>query len=187
MAMPASRRRVKQVWRSSWQVPWLSPARSRAARMIWSRPGIESGWPRRAPLSATKSESLVVSRSLVVHVASHGGEEGRRQRHQSFVSALALSDEHPPLAEAQVAQAKTEHLAAPQTAEHHGLGHGPVPLGAQRPHRARRSRRGRGSGAAGAPRAPAAGPDRPASGSDEWRCPGAPGWPSPSTSSRVIR
>ena len=70
----------------------------------------------------------------MVHVASHGGEEGRRQRHQSFVAALALSDEHPPLAEAQVAQAKAEDLAAPQTAEHHGLGHGPVPLGAQRSH-----------------------------------------------------
>ena len=134
MAIPASRSRVKQVWRSSWQVPWLRPARTRAARMIWSRPGTESGWPRRAPLSATKSASLVVSWSLVVHVASHGGEEGRRQRHQTFVSALAFSDQHPPLAEAQIAETQPEHLAAPQAAQHHGLGHGPVPLGAQRSH-----------------------------------------------------
>ena len=50
------------------------------------------------------------------------------------MAALALSDEHPPLAEAQVAQAKAEDLAAPQTAEHHGLGHRAVALGAQRPH-----------------------------------------------------
>ena len=50
------------------------------------------------------------------------------------MAALAFSDEHPPLAEPQIAQAKTEDLAAPQAAEHHGLGHGPVPLGAQRSH-----------------------------------------------------
>jgi hypothetical protein len=50
------------------------------------------------------------------------------------VSALALGDQHPPLAEPQVAESQTEHLAAPQPSEHHGLGHGPVPLGAQRSH-----------------------------------------------------
>ena len=145
---------------------------------------VEAG--HRERLAATRSferdEERVARRlwrSLVVHVARHRGEEGGRQRHQAFVSALAFSDQHPPFAETQIAQAKTEHLAAPQAAEHHGLGHGPVPLGAQRSHRARRSRRGRGSGAAGARRAPAADHDRPVSGSDAWRCHGAPGWPSP--------
>ena len=42
--------------------------------------------------------------------------------------------EHPPLAETEVRETQPEHLAAPQAAEHHGLGHGPVALGAQRPH-----------------------------------------------------
>ncbi len=71
---------------------------------------------------------------LVVHVAGHRGEEGARQRHQALVSALAFSDQHSPFAQAQIAQTKTEHFAAPQAAQHHGLGHGPVALGAQRSH-----------------------------------------------------
>ncbi len=50
------------------------------------------------------------------------------------MSALALSDQHPPLAEAQIGEPQPEHLAAPQPSEHHGLGHGPIPLGAQRTH-----------------------------------------------------
>jgi len=73
-------------------------------------------------------------RSLVVHVARHGGEEGRRQWHQTFVSALAFGDEHSPLAETQIGELQPEHFAAAEPSEDHGLGHGPVPLGAQRTH-----------------------------------------------------
>ena len=46
----------------------------------------------------------------------------------------AFGDEHPPLAQSQIGEPQPEHLAAPEAAEHHGLGHGPVPLGAQRAH-----------------------------------------------------
>ena len=42
-AMPARRSRVKQVWRSSWQVPCASPARARAPLMISSSPSADSG------------------------------------------------------------------------------------------------------------------------------------------------
>src|SRR5450759_2176933 len=53
--------------------------------------------------------------SLVVHVAGDCGEEGRRQRHQAFVSALALGDEHPPLAQPQVGEPPVSytHLTLP--------------------------------------------------------------------------
>ena len=89
-----------------------------------------------APCSFERHEERVARRlwPLVVHVAGHRGEEGGRERHQALVSALALSDEHPPLAETQVRETQPEHLAAPQAAQHHGLGHGTVALGAQRPH-----------------------------------------------------
>jgi hypothetical protein len=43
--MPPSRNLVKQVWRSSWQVPWVSPARFRAALKISMIPSVENGWP----------------------------------------------------------------------------------------------------------------------------------------------
>ena len=57
-----------------------------------------------------------------------------RHRHQPLMAALALGDEHPPLAQTQILEAQPEHLAAAQTAQHHRLHHGPVPLGAQRRH-----------------------------------------------------
>ena len=50
------------------------------------------------------------------------------------MSALAVGNEDPPLTETQILEPEPEHLAAPQTAQQHRLGHGPVPLGAQRRH-----------------------------------------------------
>ena len=50
------------------------------------------------------------------------------------MAALALPDQDPPFAESEIFEAQAEHLAAPQTAEHHGLGHGAVPFCAQRTH-----------------------------------------------------
>ena len=50
------------------------------------------------------------------------------------MSALAVCNEDPPLTETQILEPEPEHLAAPQTAQQHRLGHGPVPLGAQRRH-----------------------------------------------------
>ncbi len=61
MAMPPSRNLVKQVCRSSWQVPWTSPARSRAALKISMIPSVESAYPRLGPLSETKSRSVGAS------------------------------------------------------------------------------------------------------------------------------
>ena len=48
-----------------------------------------------------------------------------------LVAALASDDEHAPLADHEIAEAQPQHLAPAQTAEHHGLDHSPVPLGAQ--------------------------------------------------------
>ena len=50
------------------------------------------------------------------------------------MTALALGDEDPPLAETEVFEPQPQHLATPKAAEQHGLGHGPVPIGAQRLH-----------------------------------------------------
>ena len=68
--------------------------------------------------------------TLMVHVLGHGGEERARHRDQALVAALALRHEHPPLAQAQVPELKTENLASPQAAEQHGLDHGAVASGA---------------------------------------------------------
>jgi hypothetical protein len=51
-----------------------------------------------------------------------------------LVPALALGDEDPPLAQTKVLESEPQHLATAQAAEQHGLGHGPVPIGAQRRH-----------------------------------------------------
>jgi len=59
--MPASRSRVKHVWRSWWQVPWSRPARRRAARTISSKPSSDSGLARRGPFNATKTRSVSAS------------------------------------------------------------------------------------------------------------------------------
>ena len=49
--------------------------------------------------------------------------------------SLAVGDEHLVLARAQVLEPQPQHLAAAQAAEEHGLDHGAVPVGAQRPHK----------------------------------------------------
>lgn len=131
MAISASRSRVRQVWRSSWQVPWTSPARARAPARISSRPSAERGLSTSGPLQ--RDEDPVgggVGWTLMVHVLGHGGEERARHRDQALVAALALRHEHPPLAQAQVPELKTENLASPQAAEQHGLDHGAVASGA---------------------------------------------------------
>jgi hypothetical protein len=48
------------------------------------------------------------------------------------MAALAVVDEHSPLAQVQILEAKTQHLSPAQTAQHHCLHHGPVPLRAKR-------------------------------------------------------
>jgi hypothetical protein len=50
------------------------------------------------------------------------------------MTALALRDEHPPLAETEVLEPQAEHLAAAQTDNQHGLNHRPVAFGAKRRH-----------------------------------------------------
>ncbi len=60
-AIPASRRGVKQVWRSWWQPDWASPARPRAPSRISSSPAADSGSPRRRPFNTTNSCVLVDS------------------------------------------------------------------------------------------------------------------------------
>ena len=50
------------------------------------------------------------------------------------MAALAVRDEHPPLAEAHVLEAHTEHLATTQPTQEHRLHDRPVPLRAQRLH-----------------------------------------------------
>jgi hypothetical protein len=68
---------------------------------------------------------------LVVHVGGDGGKEAGRHRHQALMSALALSDEHPPLAQVQVLQVQPDHLGPAQPAQRHSLDHRPVPVSAQ--------------------------------------------------------
>ena len=50
--------------------------------------------------------------SLVVQVGGQGREETGGDRHDPLVPALALGDEHPMLAGAQVPEPQPEHLAA---------------------------------------------------------------------------
>jgi hypothetical protein len=75
-----------------------------------------------------------VGRSLVVEVASDGGEERLGHRHQPLMAALALGDEHPPLTQAQILEAQPTHLAATQPAQQHCPHDRPVPLSPQRRH-----------------------------------------------------
>ena len=142
-AIPASRSRVRQVCRSSWQVACASPARRRAPSRISSSPRTDSGCPRRGPLSTTNTRSVSgAGRPLGVQVGGDRGEEPRRDRDQPLVAALALGDEHPPLGDPQVLQPQPEDLAAAQPAEHHRRDHRPVPVRAQRRRSARRPRPG---------------------------------------------
>ena len=53
------------------------------------------------------------------------------------MAALALGDEHPPLADPDIVQAQAEHLAAAQPAEQHRLHHGPVAVRCAAPSRKR--------------------------------------------------
>ena len=62
-------------------------------------------------------------------MAKKVGEIGTK----ASVAALALGDEDPPLAETKVFEAQPQHLATAEAAEQHGLGHSPVPIGAQSP------------------------------------------------------
>jgi len=70
--------------------------------------------------------------TLGVEVGADLGEEPRRDRDQPLIAALALSDEHPPLAEPQVFQPQPQYFAAAQPAQHHRRDHRPVPVRAQR-------------------------------------------------------
>jgi hypothetical protein len=47
------------------------------------------------------------------------GEEAGRDRHHPLIAALALDDKHPPHAQAQIVESKSEHLAAAQPTQHH--------------------------------------------------------------------
>ncbi len=89
------------------------------------------------PWSLQRQEDAVADclrRPLAVQVARQGGEEPCRHRDEPLAAPLAVGDEHPPLTEADVFEAEAEHLAATQPAQHHGVDHGPVPLGAKRFH-----------------------------------------------------
>ncbi len=45
---------------------------------------------------------------------------------------VQVARQHPPLPESDVLEAKAQHLAAAQPAQHHGVDHDAVALGAQR-------------------------------------------------------
>ncbi len=64
--------------------------------------------------------------SFPVEVVGHRGEEGRRDGDQSLVAAFAVSDEQLLLADPEILQPQTQHLASAQAPEQHGQGHGPV-------------------------------------------------------------
>src|ERR671918_329943 len=106
-AMPASRSRVRHVWRSSWHVAWTRPAGSLQ----------DDKDPVRCRLGG----------AFGVQIAGDTGEEPGRDRHQPLMAALAIGDEHPPLDRAQILQPQAKHLAAAQPTEHHRFDHGPVP------------------------------------------------------------
>ncbi len=74
-----------------------------------------------------------VLRSLLHQILAQLGEEGVGDGHHPLVATLSLGDEHRTFGDLDVGQPETEHLAAPQTAEHHGEDHGPIPMGAHRP------------------------------------------------------
>ena len=133
--MPASRSRVRHVWRSSWQVPMRQAGPSPGAGDDLVQPLDRQ---RLAPAGTLQHHEQPIrrraSRPLVVHVGGHGGEEAGRHRHQPLMAALALGNEHPPLTQAQILKSQAEHLAPAQPAQRHRLHHGPVPIRAQRPH-----------------------------------------------------
>jgi hypothetical protein len=75
-----------------------------------------------------------IGRPFSPHVGRQRGEEPARDRDLTLVSALAAGDEHPPGGNLQIGQPQPEDLAAAQPTQHHRLGHGPVPVRAQRGH-----------------------------------------------------
>ena len=124
--------RVRQVWRSWWQVARSRPARCRAPRMITSTPSALSPVPRLGPFRATNTRSVdAVRGTLCSQVVAHLGEERVRDGDDPLAPALALGDEQRALGDLDVTEAQAEHLAAPEPTEHHGEDHGPVPVGAQ--------------------------------------------------------
>jgi hypothetical protein len=60
--------------------------------------------------------------SFCVEVVGYRGEEPSRHRDQPLPTALAVSDEHPPLGDPKFFRAQPENLAAPQPPEHHRRG-----------------------------------------------------------------
>jgi hypothetical protein len=118
--------------------------------------GTQSLAPARALQGHEDPIGRSVLRPLVHQVLAQLGEEGVGDGHDPLVAALALGDEQRALGDLDVGESQPEHLAAPQTAEHHGEDHGPVPVGAHRTDQCVDFGRARGSWAAcGAP-APAA-------------------------------
>lgn len=73
--------------------------------------------------------------ALDLEIGRQGRKEAGRDRHDAFVTALALGDEQPLFAGANVTQAQSEHLAAPKASQQHRLDHGAVALSAQSIHK----------------------------------------------------
>src|SRR5213078_628983 len=106
--MPASRSRVRQVWRSWWQVRRWMPARALAPRTISFRPSADSACPRRGRFEY--HEHLLsggCGRTLVGAVGGKRGAEPRAHRHDALVAALALGDEPATLARVHATKPKT--------------------------------------------------------------------------------
>ena len=50
------------------------------------------------------------------------------------MATFAVGDEQPLVTDLEILQAHSQHLTPPQSAEQHGLGHGPVPVGPEGRH-----------------------------------------------------
>src|SRR5216683_3154179 len=104
-AIPASRSRVKQVWRS-WQVRRGTCARWHAPVTISSTPAALSGSP---PARTFQHNEHPVRRRAVrtfnLQVISYRTEEPVGDRHDPLVAALALGDEQETLPRPQILEA----------------------------------------------------------------------------------
>src|ERR1019366_1148877 len=68
---------------------------------------------------------------LALQVGGQRGEERGRHRHEALMATLAVGDEDPALAEADVFESKPEGLVAPEPTEQHRFDDGAVTPGAQ--------------------------------------------------------
>ena len=131
--MPASRKRVKQVWRSWWQVAWARPARASAPSMISSSPAASAAGLGAAPSERQRRGRWLRSGFARRRCSARGRRRSGPTGARSVVSALALGYEHPTLAGIDVAQSQAEHLPAAEAPEDHRFEHGPIPVPSRPP------------------------------------------------------